>query len=185
LLIPVFVWCVRAADPASLGWGQDASLEGVVPPGQRSHPHLWGWFAGLLFAVAAGSDVLDGPLARRAGAASNAGRFFDHFADIGFILIALSTYVALGVAPWWVPASIALSFGFYVTDSLRRSSRAPSLIGSRLGHFGGIANYVLIGVLVFNHSAGIGWLPGWLMMMLFALVPIYSLGAMAARLASR
>lgn len=145
------------------------------------HGAAYGWIAGLVFAVAAASDVIDGRLARRAGTASNGGRFFDHFADIGFILGALACYVHLGLAPWWVPASIALSFAFYLVDSLRRTARAPSLIGSRLGHLGGIANYVLIGVLVFNHSAAIELLPAWFMTLLFALVPIYSFGAILSR----
>jgi len=139
----------------------------------------------MVFAVAAASDVVDGRLARRAGTASAAGRFFDHLADIGFILVALSAYVRLGLAPWWVPASIAASFAFYFVDSLRRTPRAPSLIGSRLGHWGGVANYVLIGVLVFNHSAGLEVLPPAVMMLLFLLVPLYSFGAIAARLLSR
>lgn len=159
LLVLPFVGCVVAAES------------------QRA----WGWLAGVLFGIAAASDVIDGPMARRAGTASNSGRFYDHFADIIFVMVALSSYTLLGIVPWWVPSSIAASFGYYVIDSLRRTVRQPSLIGSQLGHWGGVANYVLIGVLVFNHSAGIDVLPEWLMMAMFGLVPLYSLGAVAAR----
>src|SRR6185369_17962843 len=57
----------------------------------------------VLFVAVALSDFFDGKAARRWGTATDRGRFFDHFADIGFILSALSTYVVLGLAPWWVP----------------------------------------------------------------------------------
>lgn len=142
----------------------------------------WGWLAGLLFALAAASDMIDGRIARRDGTASVAGRFLDHFADIAFILGSLTTYVSIGALPWWVPASIAASFTFYVVDSLRRNRRAPALIVSRIGHAGGVANYVLIGVLVFNESAALRLLPSWLLTLLFALVPTYSLAAILGRL---
>src|SRR5262245_61468147 len=71
---------------------------------------LAGWVAGLLFTIAAVSDIVDGRLARRYGTASDRGRILDHFADIGFILGSLATYVYMGIAPWWVPAAIAVSF---------------------------------------------------------------------------
>ncbi|MDX2170387.1 MAG: CDP-alcohol phosphatidyltransferase family protein [Deltaproteobacteria bacterium] len=140
-----------------------------------------GWPAAALFAVIAASDFLDGRVARRLAVASPLGRVLDHAADIGFLLVALITYVALGAAPWWVPASIAASFGFYVADSLRRDPDRPRLVGSRLGHLGGIANYVLVGVLVGNVSVGLGWLPSWLMTLLFLAVPVYSGASIVSR----
>jgi len=129
--------------------------------------------AAFTFAVAATSDFVDGRVARRWHSASSAGRVLDHAADIAFLLTALTTYVALGLAPWWVPASIAASFAVYVADSLRRSAH-PQLLGSRLGHFGGVANYVVVGVLVGNDSVGLGWLPPALMHAMFIAVPVYS-----------
>jgi len=139
----------------------------------------------IAFVAAAASDVWDGRVARRYGRASEAGRVFDHFADIAFLLISLATYVSLGLAPWWVPASIAAAFTFYVIDSRRQNTAAPSLIGSRIGHIGGICNYVLVGVLVFNHSVGLELLPAWFLLLLFSLVPTYSFAGMATRIASR
>jgi phosphatidylglycerophosphate synthase len=108
----------------------------------------------------------------------------NHAADIVFILAALGLYVALGVVPWWVPASMAAAFAVYVADSLRRSHARPSLIGSRIGHVGGICNYVLVGVLVGNHTLGLGWLPASALRGLFLLVPIYSAASIATRLVS-
>lgn len=150
-LTPLFVWTVwRAAQGAS------------------------GWPAALAYAAIALSDFVDGRIARRLGVASTVGRVLDHGADIAFLLAALVTYVRLGAAPWWVPAAIAASFAVYVVDSIRRQPARPQLIGSRLGHLGGIANYVLVAVLVGNVSVGLGWLPDWSMRLLFAAVPVYS-----------
>lgn len=158
-ITPAYVACVLAAD-ARLGW-----------------------VAGALFAAAAASDVWDGRLARRYGQASTFGRFLDHFADIGFLLAAHAAFVVRGDAPWWVPASIAGAFGFYVADSLLRSAPAqPNLIGSRIGHAGGVANYVLLGVLTFNAAAELRLLPAGLVLALCGLVPVYSAAAVVARL---
>jgi phosphatidylglycerophosphate synthase len=86
-----------------------------------------GWVAGLLFAVAAWSDVADGRMARHRGTASDRGRILDHFADIVFV----------------------------------------------------------IGVLVFNDSAGLHWLPAQVVDGLFLLVPVYSAASIAARFLGR
>ncbi len=136
----------------------------------------------VAFVVAAASDVWDGRVARRYGQASERGRVFDHLADISFLMVAFTTYVCLGLLPWWVPLSVLAAFGFYVFDSRRRTRAAPSLIGSRIGHLGGICNYVVVGVLVFNHSAGLELLPDWLLLTLFGLVPFYSSASIATRL---
>ena len=163
LLAPLFVVLIRNAD-------QYRSL---------------GWLAVGVFAAAAASDVWDGRVARRLGSDSSSGRVFDHFADIGFILTALSAYAWLGLAPWWVPAAIGASFSFYVVDSWARTAVRGSLIGSRIGHAAGVLNYSLIGVLVCNNSAGIHLLSDGFLRALFWLVPIYSALAVATRLASR
>jgi len=144
-----------------------------------------GWPAILVFAAVAASDVIDGRMARRWGSTSSAGRTFDHLADIGFILAALWAYTRLGLVPWWVPAAIATSFAFYVVDSWSRPRARGTLIGSRIGHIGGVSNYVLVGVLVCNNSAGIGLLGPDHLRVLFSLVPLYSAAAVAARLLGR
>jgi phosphatidylglycerophosphate synthase len=142
-----------------------------------------GLAAGALFALVAASDYFDGPLARRAGRASDRGRSWDNWADIAFVEGSLITAVAVGLAPWWVPASIAASFGYYVVDSWRKTREAsrPRLVASRLGHWGGVCNYVLVGVLTYNDAAAIHLLGPGFLYLLFALVPIYSGAAIAAR----
>ena len=139
--------------------------------------------AGVLFALLAASDYFDGPLARRAGRASDRGRAWDSWADIVFLESALVTAVVLGLAPWWVPASIAASFGYYVVDSWRRTRDTPrrKLIASKLGHWGGVCNYVLVGVLTYNDAAGVHLLGSELLFALYVLVPLYSFAAIAAR----
>jgi phosphatidylglycerophosphate synthase len=144
-----------------------------------------GVLAAVLFAIVALSDFVDGRIARRFGAESRGGRVLDHGADIIFILAALGLYVALGLVPWWVPAAIAAAFATYVIDSLRRSGARPSLIGSRIGHFGGVCNYALIGVLIGNETLGLAWLPPAVMQALFALVPLYSGAAILSRVMPR
>lgn len=142
-----------------------------------------GVIAGILFALIAASDYLDGPLARRAGGASARGRIWDSAADIFFLEASLITAVAIGLTPWWVPASIAASFGYYVFDSLRKTRLAPSrtLIASKLGHWGGVCNYVLVGVLTYNNAGHIGLLGPTFLFVLYLVVPLYSFGAIAAR----
>lgn len=144
-----------------------------------------GWLAVLVFAVVAASDVVDGRVARRAGTASGAGRVFDHFADIGFLLSALGAYVAIGAAPWWVPASIAAAFATYVvTTWLAPAVGGVPRRGPRIGHIGGIANFVVVGILVCNHTAGLHWLGSGVMFVVFAVVPLYSGLAVAASVAA-
>ncbi len=142
---------------------------------------------GLLFAGVCASDYFDGVLARRAGRASPRGRTFDSFTDIAFLLAALSTAVAVDGVPWWVPAAVAVSFSFYVVDSwfLRPSPAAPGLVASRVGHWGGIGNYVLVGVLTFNDACALHVLPRHLLWTLFILVPLYSAAAIVTRLDGR
>jgi phosphatidylglycerophosphate synthase len=141
-----------------------------------------GWAAAVVFAAMAASDIFDGRLARRAGAASPGGRALDHGADILFVVSALSTYAALGVTPWWVPATIAAAFATYAYDARYGglAGRRPSS-RSRIGHTGGVLNYALIGVLVCNESAAIRWLSHEVLLALYALVPVYSAAAIIGR----
>jgi phosphatidylglycerophosphate synthase len=140
-----------------------------------------------LFAVIAGSDFLDGQLARALRSASDAGRLLDHASDICFVVASLSLYWWLGIIPWWVPASVVGAFVVYVGDSWRQreASAWVRLIGSRIGHIGGVLNYALIGILVGNETLGIRLLPRGLLEAVFWLVPLYSGAAIASRLMPR
>lgn len=143
----------------------------------------WAVVASLVFLSVAASDYFDGRIARRYGVESRSGRVFDHVSDIVFILSTLALYVSLGVVPWWVPASIAFSFAAYVGDSMARtrSQDGLRLIGSRIGHLGGVLNYSLIGILVFNETAGLRWIPPNGVRGILFLVPLYCGAAVLTR----
>ena len=120
------------------------------------------WSAALLFAAIVGSDVLDGWLARRLRCTSVFGRFLDHGADIFFILFALGWFAAWGWVTWWLPAAIAWAFGLYAFDSWRRSGgcgRQRRLLGSRLGHVGGILNYAAVGAVMAEPALDLALMP--------------------------
>jgi phosphatidylglycerophosphate synthase len=98
----------------------------------------------LLAILAAGSDFIDGRIARRLGVASGSGQWLDGIADVTFVLVALSCEAAAGAIPFYIPILIALSFSQYVIDSIAIGKRATGPIKSRLGHWGGIINYALV-----------------------------------------
>ena len=147
------------------------------------HSVVAGESAGALFPLIAATDFFDGRLARRAGGVSPRGRALDHGADIVFVLSALATYAALGIVPWWVPAAIVAAFASYAYDAWRATTghRPADRVASRIGHLGGVLNWVLIGVLVYNTSAGIDWLSSQVLSVFYAIVPLYSGAAIAQR----
>ena len=87
-------------------------------------------FAALsIFAVAAATDVIDGYLARRFGAATAAGAFLDPIADK---LLLTGVYLALALAgsvPWWL---VGVIFG---RDLFILASSAVALLATRLRAF--------------------------------------------------
>lgn len=140
------------------------------------------WYAAFLFAIIAASDVVDGRVARAAGTASNWGRGFDHGADIFFVLGTLTTYTWRGIAPWWVPASIAVAFAMYAIDAWRGAAPSPARrAAGRIGHIGGICNYAVIGVLIGNETIGLHLLPPAFIAIMLVAVPVYSLASVVAR----
>ena len=121
------------------------------------------WLAAMLFVAVVASDALDGRLARRLGCSSVFGRFLDHGADIFFILFALGWFAAWGWVTGWLPVAIAWAFGLYAFDSWRRSAEAGQprrLLGSRLGHLGGILNYGAVGAVMAGPALGLPLMPG-------------------------
>ncbi len=108
----------------------------------RSESHALGAIA----VCCAASDILDGYIARRMRSTSHFGRWVDNTADIVFILAALACEAYAGAIPAYLPALVAVSFAQYALDSvLVRHSAVP--VKSRLGHWAGIFNYILVIVL--------------------------------------
>jgi CDP-diacylglycerol--glycerol-3-phosphate 3-phosphatidyltransferase len=147
---------------------------GMLPFGllsaQAQQPDAVGARVGtvLLYAVIVGSDTLDGWLARRLHQESAFGQVLDHVCDVLFILITLGTFAARHLVPWWLPAAIAWAFTLYVVDSWRRTAGQSQrrLLGSRLGHLGGVLYYIAVGVVIGHLCTDGRWFPphllqGW------------------------
>ena len=100
----------------------------------------------LLLAAAIASDALDGPAARRYGAASAGGRLFDHATDCLFVTAGLGGAARAGAVPAALPFLIAAAFSQYVIDScwLRRGKQ---LRMSAIGRWNGIGYFVPLVVL--------------------------------------
>jgi phosphatidylglycerophosphate synthase len=136
----------------------------------------------LAFAIvsiaAAGSDFVDGRIARRLGVASGSGRWLDGIADVTFVLVALVCEAAQGAIPYYIPILIALSFSQYAIDSALIAERAPGPIKSRIGHWGGIINYALAITLAIAPPPA---LPGATVRELAPLIGLFYVAAMGER----
>jgi len=114
----------------------------------------WG-LAGLLFAAAVLTDLLDGPLARRLEEASPLGGVLDHATDAWFVTLATAAFAWNGFVPWPLPLLIAAAFTQYVLDSA--ALRGHALRGSWLGRWNGIAYFMLTGLLLIQLGIGLAW----------------------------
>lgn len=112
----------------------------LMASGDARHAAL----SALLLAVAIATDLFDGPLARRLGTASAAGRVFDHATDCVFVTAGLAAAAARGGVPWLLPLLVAAAFGQYVIDSYWVHT-GGALRGSRLGRWNGILYFVPLG----------------------------------------
>ncbi len=141
--------------------------------GDHFHP-------GILRAIALGgaaSDFLDGRIARWALSAGRFGRWLDNLADIIFVLTVLSCEAYTRVIPIYLPVLVAASFAQYVIDSIWiRGSAIP--VKSRLGHWAGIFNYIIVIVLAWAPPPR---LPGRLLQDLAPMIGFFYLAAMCER----
>jgi phosphatidylglycerophosphate synthase len=130
-----------------------------------------------LFGLIAATDLLDGWLARRRRQVSGFGRWLDHFCDVGFILTALGFFATRAVVPWWLPAAIAWAFSLYVVKSWcwRAAQPPPSLLGSRLGHLGGVLYFAVVGLVTVQWCTGGTLLPARGLQAVFMLLALLAL----------
>ena len=132
---------------------------------------------GPIALTAVASDFADGRLARRGGSPGRFGRWLDAAADITFILAAMSCETHAGSIPAYIPLLIALSFTQYALDSvLILGSAAP--VASRLGHWGGAFNYILVVTLALAPPPR---LPGQLVHRAAPIIAIFYLAAILER----
>lgn len=100
--------------------------------------------AGLVLTAAIATDLLDGPVARRRGAATAAGGAFDHAADCFFVTSGLAAGALRGAFPWILPILVVAAFAQYVVDS-SWARRGSGLRTSRLGRYNGILYFAPLG----------------------------------------
>jgi phosphatidylglycerophosphate synthase len=136
--------------------------------------------AAALFALAVATDFGDGWLARRLGASSPLGRTLDHAVDAAFCTAGTAALAWTGALPAWLPGLIALAFLQYALDS--RRGPAGALRASFLGHWNGIAYYVIVAVPIVRDALGLAWPGPSLVMALGWLLVASTLLSMAERL---
>lgn len=137
-------------------------------------------FAALLLSLAILTDMLDGPLARRAGQTSALGGLMDHATDAAFVTLLLLALSTLGYTPWLLPVLVAASFLQYAADSRALAGRA--LRASWLGRCNGIGYFVVAAIPVYGNALGLTW-PGAASVRLLAwLLVLSTLASMLDRL---
>lgn len=101
----------------------------------------------VIWAAAAGSDWLDGRVARRFGG-SRWGGVLDVAGDVVFVGSGLVTGAVLGFVPVVAPVAVGCAVIAYAVAS-RHASRGGTLrlAHSRLGHAGGVVNWICVGLL--------------------------------------
>ena len=73
-----------------------------------------GFVASVLFLLVIGTDFADGYLARKLGAASKFGAYFDAFVDFVVILGMFRVFVAAGFYPYWILLLVLFVCGQFI-----------------------------------------------------------------------
>lgn len=136
--------------------------------------------ATALFWLAVATDVADGRVARRMGELTPYGRLLDHAADATFVAVGTAALAWVGALPVVLPLLIAVAFLQYALDSRWLAIREPRR--SRLGHWNGIAYYVIVGVPVMRDALGLAWPQATLVRALGCVLVASTLLSMADRL---
>jgi cardiolipin synthase len=101
-------------------------------------PHA-SWPAAALVFVLAGTDVLDGWLARRCGWQSELGRVLDPVVDRIAYLFLVGALLLFGVVPWWAVVPLIVRDGLMLAGAalmLFHYREGPSILrGGRLANF--------------------------------------------------
>lgn len=115
----------------------------------REGPQLWGLSLLLLYSFIALSDLLDGVLARKAGAPSHFWGQVDAAVDIAFNGLGLSAAAYLGRVGPWVPAGVAILGGRFILRNLRHQPALEvHLDEDWAGKAAGVVYYLLVGAIV-------------------------------------
>jgi phosphatidylglycerophosphate synthase len=136
-------------------------------------------FGLIAIVVAIGTDILDGPIARRRGTVSAISGTFDHTSDFLFVTCGLFACAFRSAIPWILPFLITSAFAQYFIDSYW-IHRHGGLRRSRLGRYNGILYFVplCIDILI---RLGLRFLHPLLTLVVWALV-LSTLVSMGQRL---
>jgi phosphatidylglycerophosphate synthase len=116
---------------------------------------LWRLSLLLMYVCIALSDVLDGMLARKAGAPSHAWGQVDATADIAFTSLSLAVAAWLGHVGPWVPVGVAVLGGRFLFRNLGQPpTRHGRLVEDRAGKAAGVIYYLLVGAIVLELAVG-------------------------------
>jgi CDP-diacylglycerol--glycerol-3-phosphate 3-phosphatidyltransferase len=114
-----------ASLPNLLGIFRIAATPAVVALALTGWPGA-GLTAGLLYAVAAVTDILDGRIARSRGQVSPLGTFLDLAADKVLVAGTLVVLVELGLLPGWIVATILIRE--FVVQAVRQLAAAEDVV---------------------------------------------------------
>ncbi|AOE87042.1 CDP-alcohol phosphatidyltransferase family protein [Pseudomonas sp. TCU-HL1] len=131
----------------------------------------------LLFAVAGGSDALDGFLARRFGWTSRLGSFIDPLADKLLLVTSFICLTLLQVLPFWLTLAVLLRDLLILVGALlfRLLVGAAEFAPSRLGKLSTLLQMVLVLFLLVELSLAPAILPlRWPLTWLVLLVTLCS-----------
>lgn len=124
-------------------------------------PHRF-LISGVVFAVAAMTDLFDGRLARKHDLVTDFGKFMDPIADKLLICAAYVVFVQLGYCSSWVMILI-LAREFAVTSMrLVAAGSGKVLAANNWGKAKTVSQMVAVGVvLLLQELRLVGWMPGW------------------------
>ena len=119
----------------------------------RAGPQHWRVSLLLLYVCIALSDVLDGRLARKAGAPSHVWGQIDAATDIAFTSLSLAVAAWLGRVGAWVPIGVAVLGGRFLLRNLgHQPTLAGRLVEDRAGKAAGVIYYLLVGAVALELS---------------------------------
>lgn len=95
--------------------------------------------------LGAASDFADGILARRIGGVGVRGQRLDALADIALLLPTIAILAYAGVLPLLLPPAVTVAFSLFAASLfvLPQKATGERQIADRLGHLGGIGNWLV------------------------------------------
>ena len=109
--------------------------------------------AAMLLTLAIGTDLLDGPVARRFKHETPLGGLLDHATDAVFITLLLTALATSGLITPLLPILVIAAFLQYTLDSA--ALRGRRLRSNRLGRGNGIAYFVVGSIPVYGNALGL------------------------------